>query len=567
MRWLLRAGALLCSILVATGLAQRGQFDRSEVNPHDEAIVFTPAGFDRPGVPRSVSPAEAATLVVRVVDVATRQPIPCRLNVVGPDGNFYQPTTNALSSFSLIGRWPDTGAGNREGKAPIRYFGRFFYTTGGCQVRVPPGECRIEASRGLEYAPVTVTVHASTEHTTNVLIELKQTIDAREFGYYSGDPHLHFPRLSDADDDPIFALLSAELVRFGIVMCYNETDAYAGSMSTLVMPQRRLGRSSLAVRDGYHLISGQEYRNGVYGHINLFLRDRLVLEGESLDPNRWPVFGIVGAETLQHGGYAIHAHGGYAQEIYSDVVQRATTGVELLQFGIYRGIGLAGWYHILNAGYRFPAVGASDYPACRKLSDCQTFVQIDGEPTFERWLDGMARGRSFVTTGPILLLTVDDQSPGGRIDRSGNGPHMLTARIRVRSEAAPVTHVQLVVNGQVVEELVVDCQKGHGQWLQITKELTVCESSWIAARAFSVSATGSPDAESHTNPVFVYLNGRAPYREADLDWLAAQITTFVADQQARNFPEREQVVAYHQQSLQSVQEIRRAGGQPAPDKP
>ena len=35
------------------------------------------------------------------------------------------------------------------------------------------------------------------------------------------------------------------------------------------------------------------------------------------------------------------------------------------------------------------------------------------------------------------------------------------------------------------------------------------ESSWIAARAFSKSPSGSPDAEAHTNPVYVHLNGRA----------------------------------------------------------
>ena len=62
------------------------------------------------------------------------------------------------------------------------------------------------------------------------------------------------------------------------------------------------------------------------------------------------------------------------QAIYADFVQKNVDAVELLQFGVYRGIELADWYHILNIGYRFPCVGASDYPACRKLGDCQTYV-------------------------------------------------------------------------------------------------------------------------------------------------------------------------------------------------
>ncbi len=35
-------------------------------------------------------------------------------------------TVNRLLPFSLTGKWPDTLAGNRPSKAPIRYFGRFF---------------------------------------------------------------------------------------------------------------------------------------------------------------------------------------------------------------------------------------------------------------------------------------------------------------------------------------------------------------------------------------------------------------------------------------------------------
>ena len=68
--------------------------------------------------------------------------------------------------------------------------------------------------------------------------------------------------------------------------------------------------------------------------------------------------------------------------------RESPTGVELLQFGIYRGIGLEGWYHVLNAGFRFPVIAACDYPACRKLGDCRTYVA-------HRWraqLRGLADG-------------------------------------------------------------------------------------------------------------------------------------------------------------------------------
>src|SRR4029079_8828948 len=134
------------------------------------------------------------------------------------------------------------------------------------------------------------------------------------------------------------------------------------------------------------------------------------------------------------GGYAFYAHGGYAQAIYADFVQGNVNGVELLQFGVYRGIGLEDWYRILNIGYRFPAIAASDYPACRKLADCITYVHLPEKRELTDWLQGAAEGKSFVSTGPLLLLEVDGEQPGARIEKKDPGP--LKVKIRVRSEIA-----------------------------------------------------------------------------------------------------------------------------------
>ena len=268
------------------------------------------------------------------------------------------------------------------------------------------------------------------------------------------------------------------------------------------------------------ILSGQEYRNGVLGRLNLFLRDRLYLTGEQLDPNVGPLYAVVGEETRRQGGYAFHAHGGYGLEIWADLVQGATTGVELLQFGINRGIGLDGWYHVLNAGFRFPGIAASDYPACRKLGDCRTYAHVDGEASFPAWLRAAAEGRSFMTTGPLLLLDVDEHLPGDIVTTPDKQPKKVRARLRVRSETAPVTNVQLIVNGRIARELVVPREAGIAQGLSLDEPIELTESSWITARAFSKSPFGTADAEAHTNPVFYYFAGKPPcagrgYRLAD----------------------------------------------------
>lgn len=553
--------------LVGTTWAQHGQFDKEPLNPRDEASIFTPPGQEREGKPAVADGSEAGHLNVMILDRATGRPTACRVNVVGADGNFYEPAKNSLAAFSLTGTWPERLAGNRPTKAPIRYFGHFFYTTGKFSVAVPAGAARIEVWKGFEYAPESLSVEVAAGATRDVQLTIANDAPLAARGWHSGDPHLHFIRASDADETTVFDLLEAEDIRLGMVLCYNETNAYPGLMPELVTPQLRgLGRKSIRRRGDYQIVSGQEYRNVVSGHLNLFLRDRLVLEGTKLDPNRGPVFGAIGAETREQGGYSFHAHGGYAQEIWADLVQGATDGVELLQFGIYRGIGLEGWYHVLGAGFRFPGVAACDYPACRKLGDCRTYVYIDGEPNFPDWLAGAAQGRSFMTTGPLVLLEVDGHRPGDIIATSDAAPRSVKVRVTVESPTAPVTHVQLVVGGRVVHERKVAPQPGERQKIELADEIVLDESSWIAARAFSKTPTGSPDAESHTNPVYVYLNGKPPCRAADVDWLLARVDEQIADHEARNEPEKAASIDYFRRSREILVEMRRRGEPPPPPK-
>ena len=230
------------------------------------------------------------------------------------------------------------------------------------------------------------------------------------------------PATSEADDQTILDLLEAEDIQFGSILAYNEpAGPYTGLMETMASPQLRgLGESSLHNRGPIWIASGQEYRSGTYGHLNLYWQTDLVLKGQKTNAGNWPLYGELSRDTMRMGGFAIYAHGGYSQAIHADFVQKRVSAVELLQFGVYRGIELAGWYDILNIGYRFPCVGASDYPACRMLGDCRTYVSQNDQAGFAGWLKAAAEGRSFVTTGPLLLLEVDGERPGGiiRIERT-----------------------------------------------------------------------------------------------------------------------------------------------------
>jgi len=587
------------------------EYSFKAAGPADEALIFTPPGFDQVGVPAVAEGPETARLKIAVRDRRTGQPTFCRVNVVGPDGNYYEPEESHLKIHSLTGQWPKwpKGWGNRPGKAPIRYFGRFFYCTGEATVDVPVGSVRIEVWKGFEYQPQKLTTEVETGKTREVELTLTQTVPMAEHGYWSGDPHIHITRNDKADERVILDLLEAEDIHYTTALAYNEPPGtYVGLMDKMTTPQHRgLGQRSVLARGDYAVVSAQEYRSSTYGHINLFWLDRLVLEGQSLDANNWPPFGHVARDARASGGIAFYAHGGYAQEIYADVVQGNVDGVELLQFGVYRGIGLIDWYRMLNSGFRVPANGASDYPACRKLGDCKTYVYVSNDadvrrgspdpaetadrkvsvvarsgdrpqqespaadhprpPKTEAWLRAMADGRSFFTTGPMLLLDVDGNKPGARIEKQGDGPHIVTARVRVRSEVAPVTNVQLVVNGRILREMNVPAAEREGSWLEFERQVELAKSAWIAARAFSLSPLGTPDAEAHTNPVYVYVNGKAPYDRESLDGLLAQIDKQIAVHKKRKFAEKDKILAYFDHSRDILLKIRESGGAPAQGHP
>jgi hypothetical protein len=165
----------------------------------DESMLFTPPGFTREGQVARVSGENSGRLEIHVRDAATGRLTACRLNVVGPDGNYYQPETNYLAPYGLTSEWPKAGAwGNRREKGPYRYLGRFFYTTGAVEVAVPPGQARLEAAKGFEFAPTAQTIEIAAGQAKAVEVLLTRTADAAQFGYFGGDPHFHFPRRTNS---------------------------------------------------------------------------------------------------------------------------------------------------------------------------------------------------------------------------------------------------------------------------------------------------------------------------------------------------------------------------------
>jgi hypothetical protein len=83
----------------------------------------------------------------------------------------------------------------------------------------------------------------------------------------------------------------------------------------------------------------------------------------------------------------------------------------------------------------------------------------------------------------------------------------------------PLLKLELIVNGRVAAVV-----QGNGSQRELTLPFTarLTESSWIAARAKSVSYAGEPEIWAHANPIYVLKDGKPVYIKRDRDALHAR---------------------------------------------
>ena len=85
--------------------------------------------------------------------------------------------------------------------------------------------------------------------------------------------------------------------------------------------------------------------------------------------------------------------------------------------------GFQNYYALLDCGFRLrPTAGTASGVHPVPLGFGRVYVHLDPEQGFDgaAWLQGLNQGRSFVTTGPMLLVTLDGQDPGAVLPRGSD---------------------------------------------------------------------------------------------------------------------------------------------------
>ncbi len=439
--------------------------------------------------------ADAATLNLKIVERGSDTPVSATVSVNG----------GAVEGEEAYLEHSLRRSANRH-KGPIRFrpLNYYFYSDGALSLKVPPGRCTVEVRKGYEYVPSHRTFELDPGQVLDAAVTLSRWIDMAALGWYSGDTHIHFDR-TGTNDDSLLTLTSARDIRYAFSLSMNMRGYSLGGAFESWHQAHGLGEGSIRNRGPYFLTSGQEYRTRTLGHATILMaRDYVPGIGHTPNTDRGPSLGIIGDQARELGGVIGLNHGGYTRlEADSLALSGKMDFLELLQFGGYRGLGLDGWYDFLNLGYRWPMAGASDYPATRELGDCITYVRASEPPTPRGFIEGLLRGESFATSGPMLLVTVNGKRPGESILAKEKTSLDLQVEIRVSSPLYPVRYVDLIRNGRVVSRAFA--AEGRSHW-ELSRRIEASSSGWVAVRAYSDAGT-----EAHTNPVYVYFDGKLPF--------------------------------------------------------
>ena len=158
------------------------------------------------------------------------------------------------------------------------------------------------------------------------------------------------------------------------------------------------------------------------------------------------------------------------------------------------------WYKLLNCGISLPASTGTDWFVC---SNNRVYVHTEKEFSYESWIDGMKKGRTFITNGPVIDMTVNDAPIGATLPMDGGG--ILEAEATFQSHY-PVDAVEIIVDGRVVHRETAaggGFDSGDAFSGSVRCQAVAERDGWVAARLWGHSRDSfNQSLYAHTSPTW-----------------------------------------------------------------
>jgi hypothetical protein len=505
--------------------------------------------------------------------------------VLDEDGN---PTT---ASFIIRDAQGHVYPSQAKRLAPDFAFQQQIYRADGEGVKLPAGEYTVEFTRGPEYLIKTHTIDVQGVEPQTFTFRCERWIDAAKLGWYSGDHHIHAAGCAHYAD-PIQGVLPRDVIRqimgealnvgsvliWGAGYCF-QRQFFEAKDNDLSSPDNLM----------HYDVEVSGFPSSFNGHIVLLnLKDQNYAGAKAIED--WPSWNLPILKWAKAQGAVVgYAHSGWglgvqtdelpnyelpgfdgigANEYVVDVTQDAVDFISAVNTPPTWELNI--WYHTLNAGFRTRIGGETDFPCAygERVGMGRSYVKVDGKLQFAAWVEGMRKGRSYVSDGKSHLVDfrVNDQFVGigdgelklmksetvhvtakaaARLDEQPNDP-IRSRRYDKRScwervsEVAPWLReqsndatrgwqgdkkpcwdiergrigrtrevpVELIVNGHAVARKAI---LADGMLREVGFDVAIERSSWVALRILP---------SSHTNPIFVIVGGeRIRTSRRSAEWL------------------------------------------------
>ena len=460
-----------------------------------------------------------------------------------------EPTT---ASFIFRDRQGHVYPSQAKRLAPDFPFHPQVYRSDGETLKLPPGTYTVEYTRGPEYRLKRDTVEIAAGRPQTLTFRLDRWIRPSDWGWYSGDHHIHAAGCAHYED-PTQGVFPKDMIRHIKGEALNVGNVLTWGPCFYFQKQFFEGKvSSLSTRENLmrYDVEVSGFPSSHSGHLALLNLNEQEYPGTKRIED-WPTWDLPILRWARRQGAVVgFTHSGWGLEVKTeklphyemppfdgiganeyivDVTHDMVDFISTVDTPAHWELNI--WYHTLNCGFRTRISGETDFPCMtgQRVGLGRIYVKLDEALSYDGWVEGLRRGRSYVSDGKSHLM--DFRLNGlfvgteeSEVKLATPGKVRVTARVAAFLEEQPneatealrslpldqkpywdVERARLGRTRQVPVELVVNGYPvatknviADGSIQDVSFEVPIERSSWVAMRIFP---------SSHTNPIFVVVDG------------------------------------------------------------
>ena len=405
-----------------------------------------------------------------------------------------------------------------------------FRSSGTFSKLLPAGRTRIRVTRGFESKAVEQEIELHAGEVRSLRLELQRQVDLRRRGWFAGDSHVHMvhgEKTLAVDFDQVALAARAEDLQY-----LSLSHAWQLDDPTPERLDAELGRRSTPdCLLTWNLEAPKNYFQGDAGRClgHCWILDmrgrtpggadviRLLLDASAADyESQKPSLANFESHALIHaqGGTVFYSHAARwwtgawgGQGIYPkrDAMRVSNLAAELPLdtlagptfdgMDIFTGSGEFAadqisfqiWSLLLGHGYRLAATASSDAcfdrPGGAVPGAARLYTFIEGSFSLAAASRAARAGHTFVTTGPLLLVSLDGKPPGSAFPAGDRPREMRIEAWPSGAAGGGLRRVEILRNGQPYKTLLDDGRASQPSFAA-KEPITESGAAWYCVRAF-----------------------------------------------------------------------------------